>query len=325
MKKLFYIFISMVLSFNYVYASPQETSVKLKLRNYNRDFARFSFLESPDLDIEYPYSKNQDIDIVVELSGITTMVVNGSIAVCLLPGDSFTIDIEYLENNDRKATFSGSDNAVTTGILLEKIRENRKRNRYKTNMITAMVIQNKVSEYYESCKLELREEIEILNNYKNKISPNVYSYLKADIEGVILSNLISFPHIYAEFMKKDLQTLLPKDYWKVLDKYNIHTDQYSLRNIKYLSFLMKYREYERNKEKELFGKEYITPVDIKGVYHDLAIFYKSEVRDAVLFSYIYEIFASGNNFEEAEKLFNDYVKNYNINKKYKTTIEQVMQ
>lgn len=75
--------------------------------------------------------------------------------------------------------------------------------------------------------------------------PRVYNMAMAQIEGTLLTNLITYPYASADFHKKKLEDCLAEDYWTALDDYKLRTDEASLRNRVYMAFLLPYKDYMR--------------------------------------------------------------------------------
>lgn len=300
------------------------THISAEITGFAGKEISFDFVEEPAQNMKFPYIENQLIEFDVELSDITMLKINGWVAVCLQPGDSIHAKIVYKGSVYNTVEYSGSLAAVSASALLHRIRELRREKRYKMSVPSALLMKLPVNDYFESTLKEWQEELGLLENIKGQLSENLYNYLKSEIEGVLLPNALIYPYAYVDVTKKDLQENLPQGYWEVLDHYRLREDKGSLRNRLYLSFLTPYKAYMKSKNAGTILIDYAPIKDTGKEYRDIVAYYEGDLRDAALFSLLYNAIMSSRDLESVEKLMKEYQKKYNLNKTYKSILDELM-
>lgn len=305
--------------------AKKATYISGKFHGYIRsDRVFFDFIEKEEANTEFPYMEDQEVSFSVELDDITTMKVNSYIEVCLLPGDSLHIKVVYDGKNDKSVVFSGNASAVLLNTQLYKMRRSRIANRYKANIPASLVTLVGAKDHYQNTLKQWKEEVGLLDEIKEKISIQEYNYLLSKVEGELLTNLLVYPEAVSSFSRKNLEDCLTEGYWNALDDYQLRDDEASLRNRLYMLFLETYKDYMRKKTAREKNQSYTRSLDLKAEYSDLADFYEGSLRDAALFTYLYESLAKNRDYKEIESLTKDYFKNYNKNKEYKKILTKVM-
>ena len=290
---------------------------------YNGRVVDFEFIDSPENNMQFPFKDNQLMSFEVELKEPSLMKINTWLWLIVCPGDEIQMDITFQGKNIRSVEYKGTPAAVALNSAISEGRTFRLNNRYKTNPLAAAITQVPVLEYYKSCQSNWAKEQEILGNVKGQVEPFAYNYIYAELEGMYLSNLVRYPFIIADVTKKDIKQCLPENFWNVLDGYQIKSDKASLKSMAYVGWLIDYKEYQDKAVAAKEGKAYEGPKSMEDMYERLAETYEDNVRDAVLYLFLYNAISSQQDFEMIHKLSKDYFKKYNKDKKYKKVLTEM--
>lgn len=166
----------------------------------------------------------------------------------------------------------------------------------------------------EVIAIDLRgEELEILEEYRSKLSDKVYNFVRSELDAIFIPNIISYPG-----------NNLMDGFWAALDNYKLRDDDASLRNSSYMGMLQVYMRYMMMKGAKERNEEFVQPASVEDEYNMIVNFYDGKLRDAALLVYLYGSLASGNDFDTVEKLVKDYTEKYNHNEKYLKMLTDVM-
>ena len=301
------------------------TYVSVEVYGYEGQVVSFDFVEKPDAYVEYPYKEGQLMEVSTELADITMLNVNMWVNICLQPGDSLHAKVTYTGRSYSSVEYSGTPRAVLLANTLLKIRASRREADYKANLPAALVVLTDPFAYHKASLDEWRKELSILDEVKGEISPRVYNYLRSELDAIFLTNVILYPFGCAGYQKKKIEECLPADYWTALDGYELRSDEASLHNRGYMSFLMPYAEYMICKRNGGDPSTFKTSQSARSEYEEIAGFYDGALRDAALFVVLYNELASNDaDYAECEALVKDYLKKYNISKEYKQILKEVM-
>lgn len=323
MKKMILLYTIMSIGLLSLHAKHQ-THISAEIMGLEGEVVFFDFLEKTGINMEFPYVNGQKMEFSVALDDITMMRVNSFIHVCLQPGDSIHIKVVYEGKFPTRIEYSGTTAAVAVNEALYKMRQSQQACRYKKDIPAALVTMVDAKGYHTATLEEWEAEIACLDAVKNAISPRVYNYILSDLDGTFLTNLITYPYASSEFHKKDIEACLASDYWDVLNDYRLRDDEASLRNRSYMSFLSIYMNYINRKKAGGNTAPYRPLGDIEKEYHDLTAFYEGTLRDAALFVHLYNAIVRGLDFDVIERLNKDYMRKYNKNLEYKTTLTQIL-
>ena len=302
-----------VATFNVATAQGTAT-VKAKFNNTDRDRIYFDFMEQSDANMEFPYKAGQVLEFMVDIDDITMMRINTFVLVVLQPGDEIEIEVDYVGRNYKDARFKGSSaESVAASEALNAIRADRLSRRYKTNMPAAMAIQTSPEVFFKTTKDEWEKEMILLEQYKNRLSEKVYNFVRSDLDAIFIPNLISYPGNQDQ-----------EGYWTALVDYKLRDDNASMANFSYLGMLNTYMRYTLFKEANRNGETFNVFSTLKEEYDAIATFFDGKLRDGALMVFIYSSLASGKDFDTLEALFEDYVKKYNLNPRYKRLLMDVM-
>lgn len=305
--------------------ATKKTKINATIVGYNGKEIFFDFIEQSGINESYPYQEGMEYMLEVELKDITMLKINSWIWICLQPGDALNIHIEYNGRNYKNATFSGNKEAVLINNTIRDMRNIRVENHYKQNPMAAIVTQVKSKDYCEASQKELEQELTILKKIENKIPKKVYNYLLSEHEGILLSNLLSYPHMVGAATEADKAQLFPENYWNLLDNYTIRRDKGSLRSTAYCSFLLPYKAYVVEREARKRGDLPKSGLSLREEYDELVSFYDNPLREKALFVFLFNVIRTGKNFDEVEILTKEFLKDHATDKELKNILTQMMQ
>lgn len=284
----------------------------------------FEFVDNPANNMNFPYADNKRMEFEVELKEPSLLKINIWLWVMVCPGDEIDLNILYEGKNYKSVEFRGTPSAVKLNEVIRDGRTNRVQNRYKTNPLAAVVTQVPVADYYTTTLNYWKYEQNLLETIKDEVNPFAYNYILAELEGMYLSNLVRYPLIYADVMKKTLNDCLPTDYWSVLDNYKLKDDKATLKSFSYVGWLLTYKEYVNMREAHKKGEKYQLTMNLQTAFNQIVDFYEGNVRDAALYALLYNSISGQNqDFDQIAKLSKIYFKKYNKNKAYKKELSEM--
>ncbi len=303
----------------------KKSTITATIKGFSGKEVYFDFIQQPDESRQFAYVEGETISFEAELQDITMLKINSWVWICLKPGDSITVDLVYEGRNYKAAEFSGEEDVVKVNEALRDMRMARVKCRYKMDIDAAAVTLVPADKYHLMCMERWKEEIGILNTVKNYMPEKMYNFLLSEHESIYLGNFITYPYLWASFSRKVLADILPKDYWTVLDNYNVRGDKGSLHSSAYMGFLLPYADYVRKRELVKAGKSWEGSLSLRDGFDYLTEFYDKNLLDAALCVYLHEAAAKGEDFDVIDELVNVYLKKYNKNKEYKKMLLEVMQ
>lgn len=325
MKQLFFVFLLGVCCFSWQASRAQQiTSVSAIIKGYNGEVVDFEFMNQDGINQQFPYQDGQEMTFDVKLKDVTLMKLNAWIWIWLRPGDQLHADIQYDGRNYKTAHFTGTPEMVKANEVVRDMRNLRISRRYKMNTLAAIVVQIPMLEYYEATQKELTDELALLEAKKAEIPAEVYAYIHAEHEALLLSNLIRCPWIYAQALGHT-NVVYPEGYWNILDNYKLTEERYGLKSQAYMAFLLTYKGYMRKKAAHDQGMEYVPNKTIQAEYEDIASFYEGVLRENALFVFLYNQIAGGGDMKELGVLVKNYQKNYTKNKEFRKILSDIMQ
>lgn len=314
MRKLFVTALFCVSAIGGLMAQGTAT-IRTKMVGTDRDLIYFDFMEHPEAAMEFPYKDGRVVEFDVELAGVTMLKINTFVLVVVQPGDEIDVEIQYQDRNYRDARFSGKSVAsVAASTAINRMRAMRMTRGYKTNIPAALVVQTPPDVFFTSSVQEWKDELAILEEVRGELTPEVYNFVRSELDAIFIPNIITYPGSSAQ-----------DGYWSALDGYEMRDDDASLRNFAYLGILGTYKQYARQRDAHAKGGTYVRNETMQEEFADTAGFYDGKLRDAALFVLLYNILASGQDFEAAEVLVDKYKADYNLNPEYVKTLEKVMQ
>lgn len=319
MKKI--IFALFILLGTMTLYAQKTTKISAIIKGYNGKVVDFEFMNQDDCNQQFPYKDGAKMAFETDLDGINLIKVNSYIWICARPSDQIHADISYQGRNYKTSEFTGTPEMVIANNVIRDMRNYRIANNYKMNTLAAIVTQVPMADYYKATKTELENELPMLEAKKSEIPADVYAYLYAEHQSLLLSNLILCPIKYANGNKP----VYPEGYWNILDNYTPSEDKHALESRSYMAFLPTYKMYMQMKAAHDQGKEYSHNKTITEEYKDITVFYEGILRENALFVFLYNQIVNGGNFDEIEPLVKEYGKKYTKNKYFKNTLTNMMQ
>lgn len=294
--------------------AQNNVTIKARFNNTTNERFYFDFMEEGSASMQFPYRDGREIEFDTELEDIAIMKINTFLLVVVQPGDVIEIDADYEGKGYRDVRFSGSSaESIAASEALNRIRNERLGRRYKTNIPAALAIQTPADVFYNTTLDEWNMELEILDEYKSKLSDKVYNFVRSELDAIFIPNIISYPG-----------NNMMDGFWTALDNYVLRDDDASLRNSSYMGMLQVYMRYMMMKGAKESNEEFVQPASVEDEYNMIVNFYDGKLRDAALLVYLYGSLASGNDFDTVEKLVKDYTEKYNHNEKYLKMLTDVM-
>lgn len=304
--------------------AQKPASISATVKGYNGKVVDFEFMNQDGINMQFPYREGQEMSFESKLNGINLIKVNAYVWICVRPGDQIHADIRYDGRNYQTAEFSGTPEMVIANNVVRDMRNYRIANQYKMNPLAAIVTQVPMMDYYKGTQVELENELRMLEAKKQEIPADVYNYLYAEHQSLLLSNLILCPEMFAG-RGAEKQLTYPEGYWNILDRYTLSEDKNTLKSRAYMDFLLTYKKYMQTKTAHEKGVEYVRNVTMKEEYDDITTFYTGILRENALFVFLYNQMTGGRDFAMIEPLAKDYLKNYAKNKYFKKTLTDMMQ
>lgn len=301
--------------------AQKTAKISVIIKGYSGKVVDFEFMNQDDCNQQFPYKEGAEMAFETGIDGINLIKVNSYVWICVRPGDQIHADVLYKGRNYQTAEFSGTPEMVIANNVIRDMRNHRIANDYKMNTLAAIVTQVPMADYYKATKTQLENELPMLEARKNDIPADVYAYLYAEHQSLLLSNLILCPGKYANSNKP----VYPEGFWNILDNYTPSEDKHALESRAYMAFLLTYKMYMQMKAAHDQGTEYIPNKTITEEYKDIIAFYNGILRENALFVFLFNQIINGGDFEEIEPLVKEYGKKYTKNKYFKNTLTNMMQ
>ena len=312
-------------------SAQQTTTLKATIENYARDKVSLSFMQTPSLNIDFPYNREnpQPIDYMFDIDKPEAVYLNGQL-IYVEPGDEMEFLFYYGEDRKLKEirVLSGSNpQTVAANTLLQQVRLQRLENRFKTQNLAWVAIALPPREHFSKNLRRIESEQAFWNANKEKLTNDAYHYLLSESEALVYANMIDYPLMFSDVQKKPLDSCLVNEYAHFLDGYTVREDEASLRNRNYGVFLISLYDYARMKDALKKGNitnlNHQTPEEL---FNGLALYYSGAVRDAVLYCMLVQTLSANKmEFSAFEKLYEKYIRQYNSDAFYKADLERMMQ
>ncbi|MEG0796321.1 MAG: hypothetical protein RR397_07475 [Odoribacter sp.] len=324
MKRIVLAFIFCI-GIHFVFAGPlKKTYISATVSGYSGSVVDFEFMGKEDLNMQYAYVENKQMEFEVELDDIVLMKLNAFVWIYLQPGDKINAAVQYDGRFFKTVEFTGTPEAVIANRVCNDMRSVRIENRYKLDPRAAAAVQTAPHNYYAATQKEWKVEKEILEAEKVQIPSQIYNYMYTEIESQFLSNLITYPMVCASMAKESIEKSMPEGFWTVLDDYKLREDEASLKSGAYMSFLLDYKNYVRRRDALKMDVIYTPANDMKSEFEDIASFYEGSLREGALYFFLCNQIMSGKDFDTAQKLSKQYLKKYNQNKEYRKNLTEMM-
>ncbi len=333
LKKLF-IFILFSTFFSQHFFAKEEKSehtvMSCVINNFKRDMIYLDCQQTPLIRGEFYRNPGEEHILAFNTNKLVTMRLNGhELEFFLEPGDSLHAAIVYGERLPETITFSGTERAVRQNQFLWKLYRYRLSIHFKTSLNACVVLDHKPTDRIEATNNFATEAQKMLAANEKEYSQAFINYVEAIIEALKGESLIYYPDLYAGVRHKPINEQGLGDYWKLLDNYQIRTDEASLRCPQYIDFLLKYMVYKKASTLKDAQKSpslaSAMPQTLEASYKLAEETFKGAQLDAVLFAILARYISQGKNIDEAETWITHYKKNHNIEKEYVQILDSLMQ
>lgn len=307
----------------------ERTVMSCVINNFKRDMIYLDCQQTPLIQGEFYRNPGEEHILAFETDKLVSLRLNGhELEFFFEPGDSLHAVITYGDRLPETIIFSGTDRAVRQNQFLWKLYRHRLSTHFKTSLNACVVLDHKPTDRIAATNKFAEEARQMLATDGKDYSPAFKSYVEAELEALIGESLIYYPDLYAEVRHKPINEQGLGDYWKLLDNYETRTDKASLRNLRYIDFLLKYMVYKKASTEKEENKKNLSnamPKTLEESYNLAVSSFKGAQLDAVLFSVLTRYITNGKNIDEAETWIADYKKKYNIEKEYIQILDILMQ
>lgn len=324
MKKLLALAICGVLSVPLL-AQNKRTVLSAQIYGYQREMVYFDCVQSPLIKAEFHNNPGEEHHLAFETDELVTLMINGKVKAFLEPGDSLHVDIRYDGKKISEARFSGDSRAVANSNLYSSIEQAKTSMKYRSNLLGLVVLDVKPKDRFRDSHKLLELTSKAIEKNKDKISPAMAEYMTAESEAMAYTSFMEYPVMYAETRKVPVAQQKIGEYWSLMDGCRLRSETTALRCPEYISFLMRYCLFEKEKEAHKNNTTYTTPNKLEDMYVLLANFYTGAQRDHILFRLMCNFIFGGKELERVDPLFEEYKAKYNTDPKNLQILETLLQ
>ncbi len=325
MKKIYLLFL--ITLFAFCSQANEPATISAIINGYSGEVINFEFIDNPDNNMSYTYREGNPMVFEVDLDEPSLLKINAWIWLIVSPGDDINLDIQYDGTSYKTAEITGTEKAVLLNETIRDMRNSRIAIHYKMNPMAALVTLVSPKDYYQMTLEQWEKEKTMLEAIKADVDPFAYHYIYSELEGTFMSNLVKYPYMASDVLKKPLEESFPKGYWEVLNDYQLRDDVASLKSFTYLGWLLEYMRYVEAREAHKQNKPFnYFSADLQKDYNSIISFYEDTLLDSALYVYLYNVISQQHNdFELVELLTREYVEKYNIRKDYKEALLNMLQ
>lgn len=305
--------------------AQNKATLSAQIYGYQHDMVYFDCVQTPSIRQEFYTNPGEEHIYTFETEELVCMLINGKTKLLLQPGDSLHVDIHYEGRNVQNIHFSGSEEAIRNNQTYHDLEMIKRDMRYKSQLLGCVALDIKPKDRIQDSKTLLQRTTELLNNPANQLSKTVQNYMMAEIESDVYMSFMEYPVMYASVRHLPIVQQEIGDYWSLMDGYTIRHDDVSLSNPSYISFLMRYCFFEKERKAKEQGTSYNIPVRFEGMYEELAAFYNDAPRDAVLYNLICNFIRAGKEIERVDPILEDYKEKYNKKTQYFEILNNLLQ
>ena len=306
-------------------AQMKKTTLVTEINGYKHDMIYFDCTQTPFIRAEFHSNPGEAHTYSFETDQIVNMLINGRTDILLQPGDSLHVVMDYEGKPVTSMKFTGTPQAVQANQLLWDIELYKRNIRYKSQLLACAALDIKPENRINDSRRLLTKVKELMSKVEKNLTPEAQNYIMADIESDVYNSFMEYPVMYAEIRHLPIEKQGIGEYWKIMDNYSPSTNATALRNSKYISMLMRYCAFQKEKEAVAKGEKYVYPNTLEDMYKQFATFYEGDVRDAILYNLLCNFIRSGKEIERAEPLLKEYKEKYNTHKEYIQILESLMQ
>ncbi len=306
-------------------AQMKKTTLVAEINGYKHDMIYFDCTQTPFIRAEFHSNPGEAHTYSFETDQIVNMLINGRTDILLQPGDSLHVVMDYEGKPVTSMKFTGTPQAVQANQLLWDIELYKRNIRYKSQLLACAALDIKPENRINDSRRLLTKVKELMSKVEKNLTPEAQNYIMADIESDVYNSFMEYPVMYAEIRHLPIEKQGIGEYWKIMDNYSPSTNATALRNSKYISMLMRYCAFQKEKETVAKGEKYVYPNTLEDMYMQFATFYEGDVRDAILYNLLCNFIRSGKEIERAEPLLKEYKEKYNTHKEYIQILDSLMQ
>lgn len=307
------------------FAQAKRTVLSAQINGYQRNMVYVSCIQSPLISGEFHTNPGEEHLLDFDTDEQVALVINGRTTVFLQPGDSLHTDINYEGNKVVDVRFSGSPNAVANNRLYQDIQRMRMAMKYRTQLLGLVVLDVKPTKRIEDSKVLMSRVNTMIEKAGSNIDKSFADYLRAEVEGLAYLSYIEYPPMYADTRKVPIKEQGIGDYWAIMDGIQLREDAVSLSSPDYMSFLMRYALYKRDKVAHSEGKSLSYPAKMEDMYRLFVEQLGGVQRDYALFTLMKNFIQGGKELERVDPLFEEYKAKYNTNPKHLKYLEQMLE
>lgn len=305
--------------------APKQCYLGSTIYNYRADMVSYFAQQNYDLRYEFHTNEGELYESRFETDTFLSMSICGQTDIFIEPGDSLVVEIRYGDRAPESVTFTGSQRAVKQNRLLQSIESRRRALRFKSQLLACAVVQVKPADRIADSKKMLEFVKTILDNNREQISDDFYTYTLSSFEAAAYSSMIEYPLIYQEVQKTPIaEQGLETDYWTLMDGVTLRSDRAAMLNPQYSALLMQYMLYVNRRDAQKNGTEYTIPGTLETIYTAIAEFYDGTQRESALFTMLCNYIFNGKEIERVEPLVEDFDKNYNTEPVFAAQLERMM-
>lgn len=324
LKKTLLLIAFAVIAIN-VGAKEKKTTLKSQINNLQRDMVYYDCIQTPFINKSFHQNPGEIYEYEFMTDQLVTILINGKTKVILMPGDNIEATIDYDGRNVSSVEFKGNEKAVATNRLYRDIESIRQQLRYKSQLLSCLLVDVKPKDRIEQSKTYLAKAQELVEKAGKTVHKEAVNYILAEVEAMVYMSYIEYPVMYESGRKLAIDKQEIGNYWDIMDGVKLRNDDMSFRSPEYAGLLARYCFFEKEKKAKLNGGEYKMPSSLEDTYNELAEFYTGKQRDFVLYTIISNYIRRGKDLQKADNIIKDYKEKYAKNKSFLNIIDSLLQ
>lgn len=324
MTRITFLFLCVFASLASGVSAQTKTTLSAQVYGYQQEMVYFDCVQTPLIRQEFYSNPGEEHVYSFETEDFVCMLINGKTRILLQPGDSLHVNMRY-EGKNVQVEYSGSEQAVANNRALQGIDMLKRDMRYKSQLLGCAALDIKPKDRIRDSRTLLQRVTEMLAKPEAQVSEAARNYLMADVESDAYMSFMEYPVMYASIRHLPVEQQEVGDYWAFMDNYTVRNDKEALLNPSYISLLMRYCFYEKEKQAHKQGTAYAIPSRFESMYEELATFFTGEARDAVLYNLICNFIRAGKEIERVDPVLKDYKEKYNKKPQYIQILDSLLQ
>ena len=324
MARIVFLFLCFFASLANSMSAQTKTTLSAQIYGYQQEMVYFDCVQTPLIRQEFYSNPGEEHVYSFETEDFVCMLINGKTRILLQPGDSLHVNMRY-EGKNVQVEYSGSEQAVANNRALQGIDMLKRDMRYKSQLLGCAALDIKPKDRIQDSRTLLQRVTEMLAKPETQVSEAARNYLMADVESDAYMSFMEYPVMYASIRHLPVEQQEVGDYWVFMDNYTVRNDKEALLNPSYISLLMRYCFYEKEKQAHKQGTAYAIPTRFESMYEELAAFFTGEARDAVLYNLICNFIRAGKEIERVDPVLKDYKEKYNKKPQYIQILDSLLQ